>query len=144
MTKVNEHAKIIADTVFHTFPYNQMIPNFQGPHAEDCGGCIINAQVEVLVAELDRLSPIKSIVADLENKKKELELLTLDRRRAFEKAGITEFKKAGVAEEDSITDLVTSLVRKHDQLVRVIKAVRNGTNTTAELLNELQIDEIGS
>jgi Zn-finger protein len=132
MREVNVHANIIADTVFHTFPYNKMIPNFKGPHAEDCGGCIINAEVEKLVNELSALSPVKKIVAELEDKKDELQLLMLDRRQAFEKAGVTE--------EGSITDLVTTLVHERDRLASVINTLRDSINTTAKVLNNLKIE----
>lgn len=114
---VNEHAKIIADHVFHSFPYNQMIPNFKGPHAEDCEGCIVNTEVEKLVAKLNALSPVEEIIAELEEEKEKRHILTEDRWNAFD--------KAGVAKEGSIADLVASLVAERDRLIRLLEVIDN-------------------
>lgn len=114
---VDEHAKIIADHVFHSFPYFQMKPNFKGPHAEDCEGCIVNAEVEKFVAKLKALSPIEKIVAELEKEKEQRRALTVDRWHAFD--------KAGVAEEGSVTDLVESLVNERARLTRLIEEINN-------------------
>lgn len=113
----NEHETIIKNTVFHTFPYSMMIPNFEGPHAEDCGGCIINAEVEKLVAELNRLSPVKEIIAELEAAKKKIETLTEDRRKAF--------FIANRPDEGAVAGLVAVLVSERDQLDHVRKTIES-------------------
>ena len=112
---MNEHAEIIANTVFHTFPYNMLVPNFKGPHAEDCGGCIINAEVAKLVHKLNMLSPVEDIIAELEKEKEKREALTQDRWDAFDKAGV---EKAG-----SVAELVEDLVAQRNRLLHLVEAI---------------------
>lgn len=124
--KMNEHAEIIKNTVFHTLPYNKWMVNENDPHAEDCGGCIINAEVEKLVAKLDALSPVEDIVAQLEREKEERRLLVLDRLRAF--------KKAGIAEEGPIEDLVVILVAERDLLRSQLQEIKRDVGNISEKL----------
>lgn len=115
--EINEHAKIIADHVFHSFPYNQFKPNFKGPHAEDCEGCIVNAEVEKLVDKLNLLSPVEEILAELEKEREKRKTLTEDRWNAFD--------NAGVPKEGSIADLVATLIAERDRLIRLLEDIDN-------------------
>lgn len=114
---VNEHAKIIADHTFHSFPYKQLIPNFKGPHAEDCEGCIIESEVEKLVSKLNALSPVEEIVAELNEEKERRRTLGVDRHRAFD--------RAGVPEAGTVADLVATLVDERDQLIHLLEVIDN-------------------
>lgn len=107
LEEVHEHAEIVRNNVFHTYPFTKMLAGFNpdAPHAEDCGGCLINAEVDKLVEKLEKLSNPEKIVEELEHEKEERRLLTLDRWTAFEKAGLPE--------EGSVTDLVERLMHEH-------------------------------
>jgi hypothetical protein len=115
---INEHAEIIANHVFHSFPYKQLIPNFKGPHAEDCEGCVVEAEVEKLVTKLNSLSHVEDIIADLERERHLRELLSEERHLAFKKAGIDSDGK-------SVTELVESLVEERDRLRSLLSYVRD-------------------
>lgn len=129
-SEINRHAEIIRDNVFHTFPFNRMIPNFKGPHAEDCGGCIIEAEVDKLVTKLNALSHVEDIIAELEQVKHGRKLLSDERHLAFEKAGVN-------ADGKSITDLVESLVKERDHLHNLIEYIRNNMNNILIKVNEI-------
>jgi len=118
---VNEHAKIIQDTVFHTYPYNRIGFKSDAPHAEDCGGCIINAEVEKLVVKLEALSDTVKIAARLEASNTERERLRLDRGRAFE--------KAGVVINGPVSDLVETIINDRDQLAEQLRQIKAELNT---------------
>ena len=117
---VNKRAEIIRNSVSHSFPYNKMIPNFEGPHSEDCEGCLINAEVEILVAELNRLSPVEKIIEELEHEKKLRKLLSKEQHLAYE--------KAGVDEKGSIADLVSILVEDRNRLDNLLQIINNDLN----------------
>lgn len=127
--EVNKHAKIIQDTVFHTYPY---IPSGMfkpdTPHSEDCGGCLINAEVDKLVAELNALSPIEKIVEELKNEKEKRKALMLDCDKAFE--------KANVSKEGSVSELVAELVDDRDRLIRLLRAIKTDINNIAFKMRE--------
>lgn len=114
---VNKHVQIIADHVFHSFPYKQFKPNFKGPHAEDCEGCIVNAEVEKLVAKLKILSPVEEILAELEREKEKRRTLIDDRWNAFDKAGVP---KKGL-----IADLVADLIAERNRLLHLVESIDN-------------------
>jgi hypothetical protein len=126
MSEVNEHAEIIANTVYHTFPYNMLIPNFKGPHADDCGGCLINAEVKKLVDKLNELSPVEEIIANLEESNNNLETLRADKSLAF--------RLADFREDGSISYLVTNLVSERDRLARLLESTKRELNTTIRKL----------
>ena len=128
MSEQNEHAKIIADHVFHSFPLNKFIPNFKGPHAEDCEGCIINAEVEKLVAKLNILSPVEEILAELEKEKEKRRMLAEDRWSSFD--------RAGVPREGSVADLVATLVDERDRLTRLLKVIDTNLRIIRTKINE--------
>ena len=118
---VDEHAKIIADHVFHSFPYKQFIPNFKGAHAEDCEGCIVEAEVAKLVAKLKELSPVEDIIAELERQKEARRVLVTDRRHAFEKAKLVEY--------GTVTDLVADLIKERDRLLHLVDEINHDLET---------------
>lgn len=117
--EVNEHAEIIANTVYHSYPYNKIGKGFTGsePHSEDCGGCLINAEVDKLVAKLNALSRVEKIIEQLNHEKAERNALRVDRFRAFDKAGVTE--------EGSVADLVGTLVDERDRLNSLLKEIKH-------------------
>lgn len=116
--EVNEHAEIIANAVFHSYPFKKMGRGFNAsePHSEDCSGCLINAEVEKLVTKLNTLSPVEKIIEQLNHEKKEANTLRADRFRAFDKAGINE--------EGSVTDLVGKLVDERNHLISLLQEIK--------------------
>lgn len=113
----NEHAKIIYDHVFHSFPYNQFIPNFRGEHAEDCEGCIIEAEVDKLVAKLESLSHVEDVIAELERERDLRKLLSDERHQAFVKAGVDD-------EGQSIANVVETIVNQRNDYRGLLASVR--------------------
>jgi hypothetical protein len=119
----NEHAEIIANTVYHTFPFDIQGFKSDAPHSDDCGGCLINAEVAKLVEKLDSLSHVEDVLAQLEHEKEERRKLTLDRWEAFEKAG-------AVDNGGSVSDLVRELVDERDRLLGLVQEVKSDMNFT--------------
>jgi hypothetical protein len=128
---MNEHVKIIQDLVFHSLPYNRMILNPNTPHSEDCEGCRINAEVKKLVRELDALSPVRAIVAELKEEKEGRRVLALDRERAFAMAGLP-----GQSGGRTVADLVAELMNDRDRLTSKLDRIKGDVNSIAEKLNE--------
>ena len=116
--EVNEHAEIIRNSVFHSYPYNRMGFKPDAPHAEDCEGCLINAEVYKLVTKLNALSNVEKIIDELENERKERQALTTDRNLAFEIAGLN------AEGEGSISDLVIMLIDERDRLIQLLATIR--------------------
>jgi hypothetical protein len=115
---MNKHAEIIQNTVYHTYPYHLTgMFNPDEPHSEDCGGCLINTEVKKLVAELERLSHVENVIAELEHEKIARAMLSLERHQAFE--------KAGVVENGSVVDLVAALVDERDLLASQLHRIKS-------------------
>jgi hypothetical protein len=72
--------------------------------------------VEKLVAELNALTPIENIVAELEHERNARKMLSVERDDAF--------KRAGVVEEGSVVDLVDALVQERDRLTKLLTLIR--------------------
>lgn len=115
--EIDKHVEIIRNSVYHAFPYNQLVPNFKGPHAENCEGCIIEAEVDILVAELRSLSRVEEIIADLNREKELRHLLSEERHKALELAGISD-------ETLSVADVVIQLIEERDQLQRAAEKLK--------------------
>jgi hypothetical protein len=128
---MNEHVQVIQDLVFHSYPYNRMGFKPDAPHAEDCEGCRINAEVKKLVRKLEALEPVETIVAELKNEKAMREALLLDRRQAFEVARVP-----GQVGGRSITDLVGDLVDERNRLTQLLKTIKSDVNNIAQKLDE--------
>lgn len=124
---MNEHVRVIQDLVFHSLPYNRMIINPNTPHAEDCEGCLINAEVKKLVRELDALSPVRAIVAELKEEKEARRALTLDREQAFKNAGV---------DSGSVSDLVAGLMHDREMLTQKLERIKGDVNNIAKKLDE--------
>lgn len=124
---VNEHAEIIANLVFHSYPHKAMGFNPNEPHAEDCEGCLINAEVAKLVVKLNALSDVEKTLSELEEVKKELSILKLDRWRAFE--------YAGVAEEGPLAVLVAGLLNERKHFSRLLQTIKNDINSIASKIH---------
>lgn len=127
---VNEHVEIIKKTAFHTYPFNFLTFNPNDPHTEDCGGCIINAEVDKLVDKLNEFSHVEDIIAQLEEVQEEKRLLKLDRVYAFRKAG----KNVG---DGTITDLVTELIDERDALISKLQEIKKGIGNISESLYKM-------
>lgn len=129
---MNEHAEVIANTVYHTFPYSVGFPlggfGPETPHADDCGGCLINAEVKKLVDKLNELSPMEEIVANLEAANQTVETLSFEISRAFE--------IAGVPEEGTVTSLVGLLVTQRAHLTSLLEDIKKDLNITISKLRE--------
>lgn len=108
--EIDKHVEIIRNSVYHAFPYNQLVPNFKGPHAENCEGCIIEAEVDILAAKLRSLWYVEEIKLNLKREQELRTLLSNERHHAFNRAGIED-------KGQSIADLVGSLVDERDQLL---------------------------
>lgn len=128
--EVSEHAEIIKDTVFHSYPHNSIGFKSDAPHAEDCGGCIINAEVEKLVTKLNDLSDTVKIKAELAEVKMELEDHKLDRWRAFE--------RANVIADGPVVDLVDTLI---DQLNRFAHLVQTAGIDVDDIAERLRVED---
>jgi hypothetical protein len=132
MSEVNKHAEIIANTVYHVYPYRVGFPTGgfdpKTPHADDCGGCLINAEVKKLVDKLNTLSPVEEIIAELKEAKNTIKTLVEDISKAFEIAGLTE--------ESSVTSLVETLVWEQNRLTRLLEGVKQDLNITIKKLRE--------
>ena len=122
--EVNKHAETIKEQVFHTFPYNQFIPNFQGPHADDCPGCIIEAELQILVDKIAELSPVEDIVAELEDAKRKNEIHRKARENALAIAGLHEDSPSALVE------VVGNLVSEKDRLTRILTLVSDDLTAT--------------
>ena len=132
--EVNTHAEKIKEQVFHTFPYNQFIPNFQGPHADDCPGCIIEAEVQILVDKIAELSPVEDIIAKLEAEKLKNKTYMNDRRNAFKRVGaegnttmtVTQLVEIVVEERDNLNQILKTVTDDLDAVMNTLKGSRNG------------------
>lgn len=126
--EVNKHAEIIKQQVFHTFPYNAFIPNFKGPHADDCPGCIIEAELKILVDKIAELSPVEDIVEELEREKAKNAVYTEARESAF---AIADVEDDGTR---SLVDLVESLVNERDRLDGFLTTILEDLNEVTSKL----------
>ena len=128
MKEVNESAQKIRDQVFHTFPFGTFRPNFKGPHADDCPGCIIEAELDKLVEKLNELAPVEKIIAELDDEKAKVESYKEDRSKAF--------IIGGLREEGSVASLVAIFVSEKDRLTHLLGVVKNDLTETVRKLNE--------
>lgn len=126
--EVNKHAEIIKGAVYHTFPYNMLVPNFKGPHAEDCPGCIIEAELKILVDKIAELSPTEDIIEELEEEKRKNKAHVEDRTNALARAGL------GDAADIDLVELVGSLVDERDRLTGRLDMVLNELNSITRML----------
>ena len=124
--EVNKHAEIIKEHVYHTFPYNTLVPNFKGPHAEDCGGCIIEAELQILVDKIAELSPTEDIIEELKTARNVIRTLKSDNSRAYD--------IAGVIERGSVDSLVRDLVEERNNLTQVLKKVTDDLDAVMNTL----------
>ena len=127
--EVNKHAEIIKEQVFHTFPYGAFIPNFKGPHADDCPGCIIEAELQILVDKIAELSPVEDILAELGLEKMKNEAHVEDRKNAFTRAGMEDSKTM------TLLELVGMLVNDRDRLTRLLDTVSSDLNVVTSNIN---------
>ena len=125
--EVNTHAEKIKEQVFHTFPYNMLVPNFKGPHADDCPGCIIEAELQILVDKIAELSPVEDIIAKLETAENVIKTLKSDNSRAHDIAGVIERGQVDslvrdiVEERDRLSDLFVEVSKDLKALVRKVE-----------------------
>ncbi len=128
MSDLNKHAERIRNTVFHSYPYNRVGLKPDSPHADDCEGCLINSEVDILVTQLNALSHVEDIVENLKRETELRKLLSDERRDAF--------KIADVAEEGSVAELVRDLVDERDRLLRLLHTIRNDISDIEKKIKE--------
>ena len=128
---VNKHAEIIKEQVFHTFPYNAFIPNFKGPHADDCPGCIIEAELQILVDKIAELSPVEDIVEELEREKAKNAVYIEARQNAFDRAGVY------YNNTTTLVELVGDLVDERNRLARILTLVSDDLTATKNRISAI-------
>jgi patatin-like phospholipase/acyl hydrolase len=126
LDEIYEHADIVRKMVWHKFDNNKFGLNINNPHAEDCEGCVIEAEVTKLTDKLRALAPMERIMTELKEEKKNRKALEKDRERAF--------VKAGLVEEGLVSDLVVMLMESNDRLRNQIKVFKNDINAIAREL----------
>lgn len=129
MSKANVHLEIIYKNTFHSFPYQKMHINFDGPHAEDCEGCIIEAEATKLVQELESLSHVEELKADLQRERELRQVLSDERHEALKAAGVNDHGQ-------SVAEVVGYIVREQDRLERLLRYVEEDVNDLVQKMKE--------